>query len=155
MLPNILVDLNSFVDGEGHTGRVNELKPPKITKKMTELFNGGMAAPVKVAHGYEAMMAELSFQDPPTKLLKLLENNQLNGVPVRFIGTYHDPNSQGRTVNYEIVMTGSMQELDPGSWKRGEQPMNKYVFALAYYRVDWDGETVIEIDAMKPFKAAE
>lgn len=155
MLPDILVDMNAFVDGEGFVGRANELKPPKVTKKMSEVFNGGMAAPVKVAHGYEALQAELSFQDPPKKLLKLMENNQLNGVPVRLLGTYHNPNSQGGTFNYEVVLTGTMQEMDPGAFKRGEQPTNKYIFSASYYRVDIEGETVIEIDAMKPFKAAE
>lgn len=155
MLPDTLVNFNLFVEGVGYAGRVSELKLPKIAKKVIEVFNGGMAAPVEVAVGYEKIESEFTLQGVHPAVMKMLANNQLNGVPLRMVGTYHNPNSQGGTYDLEINLTGTIKEMDAGGYKRGEQPATKYMHTAAYYRVDVDGEPAVEIDAMKPFEATE
>jgi Bacteriophage tail tube protein len=153
MLPQILTDFNAFVDGVGYVGRVQELQLPKVTKKTTEVFNGGMAAPAEVPVGYETLMGYITFSETPDDIVKLIAKNSANALNIRFLGTFFDPNSNSKKVDLEVVLTCIIKEMDPGTLKRGDQPTTKFEFTATYYKVSKDKTQLFEIDALKPFEA--
>lgn len=151
MLPQVLTDFNTFIDGVGYVGRASEVALPKITKKTTEVFNAGMAGPVEVPSGYEKITADLTFSETPAELVSLMKKNGINAIPVRLIGTHYDANTE-KNINIEVILTGNFKEMDPGSYKRGDQPSTKFQITAQYYRLDIDDAQLLEIDLMKPFE---
>ena len=150
MLPDILTDFNVFVDGVGYAGRAATIVLPKVTKKTTEVFNGGMAMPVDVPVGYEMITTDLTFSEPPRALVTLVNRHGADDVQVRLRGDYSDP-TDGAARPVEAILFGCIKEIDPGQYQRGEQAQTKFTVSVSYYKYVDDGDTLIEIDAKKPF----
>ena len=153
MLPQILQDFNVFVDGIGYAGRLSEFVSPKITKKVVEIFNSGMSAPVEQPVGYEKLAGEMTFSEITPALAKLIAKNGANDVPLRLVGDYVDPNDAGKKIQTEVVLTGFLKEIDTGTFKRGDQTAAKYSWSGAYYKLTQADTVLIEINALEPFGA--
>lgn len=57
-------------------------------------------------------------------------------------------NALGRTATIEITTRGRHEENEMGEQKPGEPGEFKVKSTLTNYRLDWDGETIIEIDRL-------
>lgn len=153
MLPNILTDFNFFIDTDDFVGVIKEITPPKITKRYATVDNGGMSGIVKVPVGYEEFKAMMKFDGAPAKLIRLLENNNVTQLQCRIVGTFFDPNS-GTTNNLEMFLTGTITELDEGSYKRGDNSETSVEFCATYYRRVQNGAKTFEANTLEPFKAS-
>ena len=47
-MPNVLKHFATFIDGTSYVGEVQEITPPKLTRKMEEFRAGGMRLPVDI-----------------------------------------------------------------------------------------------------------
>lgn len=146
-MPKALKHFNCFVDGTNYVGEIEEVVPPKLTRKMEEWRAGGMRMPVKADHGMEAMESELTAGGWLKELLKQFGNAKAAGVMWRFTGATQTDDT-GEYQSIEIFMRGRWEEIDPGTAKAGEKTEFKAKMALNYYRLVMDGEDVIEIDAI-------
>ena len=69
------------------------------------------------------------------------------GTFLRFVGAYQDEGT-GAVDTVEITVRGRYEELDMGEQKMGEGGEFKAKFAVAYYRLEWNGVEEIEIDVL-------
>ena len=106
-----------------------------------------MNAPVKADFGMEGMEAELTAAGYMKDLFTKWGALRHDAVLLRFAGALQSDDSEGVDA-LEVVMRGRISEIDPGSAKAGEGTELKYKFALSYYKLTINGETLIEIDVV-------
>ena len=146
-LPRKLKNFALFVDGENYMGEVPEVTLPTLTRQMDDYRGGGMNMPVKLDFGMEAMEAEIKAAGWFGGLLATWGTPRADGAMLRFAGALQSDDSEGVDA-LEVVMRGRISEIDPGSAKAGEGTELKYKFALSYYKLTINGETLIEIDVV-------
>ncbi|HFF1652816.1 TPA: phage major tail tube protein [Providencia rettgeri] len=148
-LPRKLKNMNLFNDGQSYLGRVEEMTLPKITRKFEEYRGGGMNGAVKVDMGLEAdaLSSEITFGGLEAQLYKQWGVTQIDGVMLRFNGAYQREDTAEVTA-VEVVLRGRFSEIDSGNGKAGENTQVKAPFNATYYKLIWDGETLIEIDLL-------
>lgn len=145
MIKDVLTGLNCSIDGRGYAGRVNELMLPKLTQKMMEFNAGGLGATLDVPTGHlEKLESEVTLNGVDPDAIKLFGVTLGNEVPLVFRGaTQSDDGSKGAVV---VTQRGVIRELDWGTWQVGENNSLKLALTLHYYRYEYDGSTLIEID---------
>lgn len=143
-IPDILRNINLFVDGRGYAGKVDELTPPKLTIKTEEHRAGGMDAPVELDMGMEKLECDFSLAGPDAGTLKSWGLGAGKPVPLTFRGVLQDADGVTRAV--VMRMRGIVREADFGTWKPGEKAPLKATVAVRYYKLELDGEVIHEID---------
>lgn len=146
-MPRILRKFAVFNDGLAYLGEVSEIALPKLTRKMEDWRGGGMDRPVSIDMGGEALEMELTFGGPMRDVLKQYGSSTIDGVYMRFVGAYQAQDSALKTA-VEIVVRGRYQEIDFGNAKVGDKSDFKAKMKLAYYKLNWNGSTLIEIDPL-------
>jgi uncharacterized protein len=68
-------------------------------------------------------------------------------VALRIAGAYQRDDT-GEVDAVEVVVRGRYSEIDKGTSKPGETTSHKYTMSCAYYRLDINGRTEIEIDQL-------
>lgn len=143
-LPAKLKNFNLFFDGNSFQGVASEVVLPKLTKAMEEWRGGGMSGPVKVDMGLNLLESEITLGG---LLLTALRAFGKNGVLMRFAGAYQRDDS-GAVDAVEVVMRGSVEELDMGNAKAGEDTEHKLKMPLTYYKLVVNGREEIEVDML-------
>ncbi|PID40331.1 MAG: phage major tail tube protein [Proteobacteria bacterium] len=144
MLPKIFKDFTAYADGYGYIGKVPELTPPKITKKMNEYKAGGMAGTTKVFMGeVEEMTADMTLEEYSPEMLKLWGFTNGKDAAMTFRGAMQ---GGGETWPVIISMRGEYSEMDPGSWKKGDDAKLKVTMVVNYLKITINGEEITEID---------
>lgn len=145
-IPRVLKNFGLFVDGRGYLGKVVELTPPKLSRKMEEFRAGGMQAPIEIDMGLEKIECEFTLKEYNEDLIKLWGLTDHAGVPMRFKGALQADDADGTVTAVEISVRGRLRELDGGAWKAGEETTLKAAVACSYYKYVSGGATLIEID---------
>ena len=144
-IPDILRNINLFVDGRGYVGKIDELTPPKLTIKTEEHRAGGMDVPVEIDMGMEKLECDFTLAGTDAGTLKSWGLGSSEPVPLTFRGAVQDGDGVVRAV--VMRMRGIIREADFGTWKPGEKAPLKVMVALRYYKLEIDGEVIYEIDA--------
>ncbi|MEM1077463.1 MAG: phage major tail tube protein [Pseudomonadota bacterium] len=139
--PRKIRNFNAFVDGIGYAGRVTEGMAPVMKIKGEEHRGAGMDAPVTVDMGMEALTTSLTFVEYLPALLKMVGTRQ--SIVLR-------PAQMGEA-DFEtdtIIHTcrGRVMSVDPGTLKAGDETSLKLEMATDYYKLEMNGETLIDID---------
>lgn len=145
MIPSVLKNVNAFVDGRGYAGRVEELVPPKLVRKMEAYRGGGMDAEMDLDMGHEKLEASLTLAEHDPEILKLWGITNHSAVALQFRGAMQR-DSDGVVVPVIIDIRGRFREIDPGTWKAGEKVGMVCAISATYYKMRVDGADVIEID---------
>ena len=145
-IPRVLKNFNLIVDGRGYAGKIAELVPPKLTRKMEEYRGGGMNAPIEMDMGMEKLECEFSLKEYSEEVLKLWGLVDHAGVTLRAKGALEADDASGTVTPVEVTLRGRWREIDPGNWKAGEESAMKVAVALSYYKYVSNGVTLIEID---------
>lgn len=139
--PRTIRNFNAFVDGISYFGKATEAKLPQV-KVSTEAHRGaGMEGPIGIDMGLEGMTSEITFAEWDPALWKKL------GRQERFVLR---PMDRGED-NFEsqtIIATvgGLITAPETGDLKPGANATLKLVMDVRYYRLEIDGEEVLEID---------
>lgn len=146
-MPRKLKDLMLFNSGLAYIGQVSGFTLPKPTRKLDDWRGGGMDGIVKIDLGSEAMEAEWTLGGPMRDVLSQYGVVSVDGVGLRFACAYQQEDT-GQVDSVEVIIRGRHEEIDMGEQKLGEAGEFKVKTAIAYYRLDWNGVTVIEIDVL-------
>ena len=144
-IPNVLRNINAFVDGRGFAGRVSELTLPKLTVKTEEHDAGGLDAPVEIDMGLEKLEAMFTLRSVEADLLRSWGLRGGEQVPMTFRGALQSE-AGGDVADATATMRGVLREVDFGAWKPREAAELKATMAVRYYRLEIGGEELIEID---------
>ncbi|MRR50802.1 MAG: phage major tail tube protein [Rhodocyclaceae bacterium] len=146
-LPSVLKNFNLFNDGESYMGIAEEVKLPKLKRKMDDFRGGGMNGPVKVDLGQEGLEIEFTLPGIMRQVFEQYANPKVDGVPLRFAGAYQrDDTCVVQAV--EVSVRGRHEEIDPGDAKGGDKGKLTVKSTLTYYKLTIDGQEVIEIDLL-------
>lgn len=144
-LPRILKNMNFYNEGFAYGGEAKTVTLPTLTRKMEEYRGGGMGGPVQIDMGMEAMELTATFGGPVRDVLRQWGTPTVDGVYLRFSGSYQtDDSSAVDTI--EVIVRGRYSEIEMGDQEVGEVGESKITMALAYYKLVWNGRTEIEID---------
>lgn len=144
-MPRKLKNLNLFNDGNSYIGQVAEVTLPKLTRKMEDWRGGGMNAPIKIDHGMEPVEIEATCGGFMRDVFKQFGLARHDAVMLRFAGAYQADDT-GDVVPCEIVVRGRHEEIEAGKAKAGDDTEFKFKTACSYYKLTFNGETLVEID---------
>lgn len=144
-LPRKLKNFNLFGDGESYLGQVVEVKLPTLTRSMEDYRGGGMAGPVKIDNGQEAIELEHKYGGLMRPILRQYGITRHDGVMLRFAGAYQRDDTGGVDA-VEIVIRGRHSEIDAGTAKAGDDTEFTVKTSVSYYKLTINGVTEIEID---------
>lgn len=137
-------NLNLFVDGRGYAGQVDEVNPPKLTRKTEEFRGGGMNTPVEIPLGTEKLEGDFTMVSYSADVLAHFGVAAGNTVP--FVLREALESLDGTVTPVVHTMRGTIKELDPGTSKPGEPAKLKCMMALTYYKLQHGDRVVQEID---------
>jgi P2 family phage contractile tail tube protein len=140
-LPRKIKNFNAFVDGESYFGIATEAKLPQL-KVMTEAHRGaGMDGPVGIDMGVEGMTAEITFGEWSPALLKK------PGLQQRFVLRPAAAGEVGDGADTIIATIGGLiTGTETGDLKPGTDTTLKLMMDVRYYRLEINGEQLVEID---------
>jgi len=144
MITDILKNMNLFVDGRGHAGKVDEVNPPKLTLATEDHRGGGMDAPVELDMGMEKLEFDYSLSSFDKETLKLFGLAPGNQVPMTIRGALESEDGTVTPIIYNL--RGQIKEVDFGSFKPGEKGQCKVMVALRYYKLTHGSDVIYEID---------
>lgn len=138
----ILRNCTIFADRVSKIGQAKEVTLPVPTETVEELRNAGMVMPIDIPMGYEKMEAsfKLTGFDPQTITLFGLAVGQEREFMVTGALAHED----GTVINATAYVRGRLIKHDPGTWTPGEAGENDFAITLRYYRLEVDGNTLIE-----------
>lgn len=146
-LPRALKNFNAYNDGNSFMGVIEEVKLPKLSRKMEDFRGGGMDGPVDIDVGQEKIEIEQVCGGFVLDAYKAYGMTKANGVLIRFAGSYQrDDTAEVQSV--EVVVRGRHSEIDPGDAKGGDKGKTTIKSSLSYYKLTVDGKDVIEIDLL-------
>jgi uncharacterized protein len=140
----ILRNCMLWADRESKLGQIGDITPPVPTKKLEEMRNAGMIKPREVSMGYEKL--EFSFKMPglDPQIIKLFGLKP--GAENLFLITGALVDEDGDEHSAVMTIRGFMNKSDPGSWKPGDMAENDYAISVHYYKLEVDGDELIEMD---------
>lgn len=144
-LPRTLKNMNLYNEGIGYGSEVNTVTLPTLTRKLEEYRGGGMNAPLQLDMGMEALEMSFSGPGPLRDVLQQWGVNTVDGVYLRFTGSYQKDDSAAIDT-VEVIVRGRYSEIEMGDQEMGEVGEFAATMALAYYKLVWNGRTEIEID---------
>lgn len=144
MIPRVLKNFNSNVDGRGFFGRVDEAVLPVLSEMTDEYRGAGMNGPVDIVMGLEKMESRLTFAEHDAEVYKLFGVQRGNNVPFTLRGAMQ---RQGEDAIPMVVRIGGrIKQVDPGTWKAGERGACQITIAVNALKIDIDGVNVVDID---------
>jgi P2 family phage contractile tail tube protein len=146
-LPRKLKNMNLFNDGISYVGEVEEVTLPVLERQMEEWRGGGMNAPIKTDHGMNALSMEWTCGGLMDDALKQFGITKHDGALLRFAGAYQrDDRADVDAV--EVTVRGRHSKIDMGTQKPGDNTQFKVTSELSYFKLEINGEVVIEIDIL-------
>ncbi len=146
MIPQMIEDMDLYIDGVTNIGKVSDVTLPKLSRKMEEYIGSGMAAPIKIDYGLEALEISFTLSGYDYKNLKHFGEKDPAGINLRFLGSIYNANGLSEAV--EISVRGRFQEIDRGDAKKQEEISTKFTMPITYYKETVSGKILIEIDAI-------
>lgn len=140
----ILRNCTLWVDRETKLGQIGDITPPVPTEKLEEMRNSGMIKPREVSLGFEKL--EFSFKMPGVDPQVLRLFGLAPGVETPFMITGALIDEDGTAHSAVMNLRGRLKSANPGSWKPGEVSENDLTVAVHYYKLEVDGESLIEMD---------
>lgn len=144
-LPRYLLrNCTLWADRESKLGQIGDITLPAPKVKTEEMRNAGMIKPREVNLGYE--MIETGFKMPglDPQVMKLFGLKPGSETLLMITGALVD--EEGATHSAVAIVRGFMKEANNGDWKPGEVSENEFTFAVHYYKLEIDGNVIIEMD---------
>ena len=142
-----LKEMNLFNEGFAYLGAAKTVTLPPLNRKMEEYRGAGMSGPVSIDMGMEAMELGFTCMGPMRDVLRQFGTPTIDGVYLRFVGDYESDDT-GQFDHIEVIVRGRPSGIEMGDQEVGEMGDFKVKMPLAYYKLEWNGRTEIEIDPL-------
>ncbi|SMQ22172.1 hypothetical protein SAMN04488483_0131 [Pseudomonas helmanticensis] len=146
MIPQVLKNMNLFVDGVSFSGDVPTLSLPKLTQKVEDYQGGGMFAPIEFAVGLEKIESSFTTNGVRREALKFFGLADQTAANLVFRGAFAD--LKGRVTPVIVTMRGGLKEVDMGDWKPSTVGEIKHGVKITYYKLEIDGRVMFEVDPL-------
>ncbi|WP_179734783.1 phage major tail tube protein [Bradyrhizobium sp. Pa8] len=144
MIPRVLRNFNSFVNGVGYAGRISEVELPELSVKTEEYRGGGMDGNVELDMGLETLSAKFTFGEYANQILGLWGNMDGNAARIQLRGALQ---RDGETaVPMTVDLHGGFKKNTLGTWKAGDLTQNEAEMSIRYLKIQIQDTVVVEID---------
>lgn len=150
MIPQVLTNLNMFLDGRGFAARVMEITLPKLKRKTDAYRAGGMDAEVDMPMGLEKLECGFTLAGVSPEALAFFGIADSTLFAGNFRGAFTD--QKGAVMAVVVTWRGLLTEVDSGSWKPGDKSETKYSASLSYYKLEVDNRVIFEIDPVNAIR---
>lgn len=133
-----------WADRESKLGQIGDITPPVPQAKLEELRNAGMIKPREVAMGFEKLEFGFKMSGLDPQILKLFGLKP--GTENLFLITGALVDEDGTEHSAVMTIRGFLKQADPGNWKPGDMAENDYSVSVNYYKLEVDGDELIEMD---------
>jgi P2 family phage contractile tail tube protein len=140
----ILRNCTLWADRTSKLGQIGDITVPVPTTKVEEIRNAGMIKPREVNLGMEKL--EFGFKMPGVdpQILKLY--GLAPGVETPFMVTGALVDEDGTVHSGVLTIRGFLKTANGGTWKPGEVSENDNQVAVHYYKLEIDGDEILEVD---------
>jgi P2 family phage contractile tail tube protein len=140
----ILRNCTLWADRQSKLGQIGDITVPVPSEKLEEMRNAGMVKPREIKMGLEK--TEFSFKMPglDPHVIKLFGLKP--GVETPFMVTGALVDETGEDHSAVLTIRGFLKSANGGTWTPGERAENDYAVAVHYYKLEIDGENLIEVD---------
>ncbi len=136
-----------FVDGESFIGRAEEVDLPKVKFKFSDTKGLGLYGEAELPSGLDKMEARIKFNSLYPSFTALAANPfKLRTVIVRASQQVWDQNGVSREAPIKAEMRGFFREWDTGNIKGGESAEAEATLSVIYYKLEADGNEIVEVD---------
>jgi uncharacterized protein len=142
MIPRVLRNFGTFVNGFGYAGLIAEAELPEVAIKVEEFRGGGTDTPIELDMGMDVLNAKLTIAEYNPVLMGLVGSVariQLRGALVR---------DSEAAVPMLVEMHGLFKKSTLGTWKPGDLSQNELEVSLRYIKIQISDTVVTEIDAL-------
>lgn len=143
----ILKYFTVWLDGYGLMGEGHTCKLPQFDLEFEDLRAGGMDFPIPIDLGAKKSM-ECNFKLYSFNPDVIKRWGLLDGQSTRLTFRAHLEGTSGQSDAFKAVMDAHPDKMGFGEWKPGQHPENEYNCKLSYYRLEMNGEKLIEIDPL-------
>ena len=140
-------DANVYVNNASKHGQASEITAPTITAIMTDYKAMGMVGSLEFFNGIDKIEVTIKWTYPDSEAQKACANF-LKPVDLMIRSSKAEYDNGGITAEKPIVMyvRGYPKAHPGGSFKAKEDTELENTFTVNYYKLEIDGEEIVEID---------
>lgn len=142
-------DANVYVNNASKHGQASEITAPTITAVMTDYKAMGMVGSAEFFNGFDKIETTIKWTYPDNEAQKACANF-LKPVDLMIRSSKAEYDNTGISAEKPIVMyvRGYPKAHPGGSFKAKEDTELENTFTVNYYKLEIDGEEIVEIDVM-------
>ena len=147
---NRITNANVYSSGNSLIGKVEEVKLPAIKGKTVEVKVLGLAFDNELPAGFEKMTGTMKFNAVYPELIEEF-GSPFNTRQIQVRSSLESYDSSGRTSEVSVVafLTVRFKDaLPPIGLKQNDNPEQESEYSCSYYRLEIDGERMIEVDSL-------
>jgi P2 family phage contractile tail tube protein len=141
--PQMMKDINIFVDGVGHLGTSEEIKLPTVKFKKESIERGGFEKDVNLGT-FEKLEAEFTLSEYSPAIYAAMAAGTATGLGVN-ITVKGSITQNGKHIPSLATLQGDI-EVDDGSWKANSKVERKVKMSVNLYAMHIDGKEAILLD---------
>jgi len=145
-----LTNANIYVNGASYLGRAEEITLPAIKAKFSDHKGLGMIMEIEFPNGFEKMTGKVKWASLYPDIVSQVAS-PFNAVQmqVRANMDIYDASGQRQQTPVVCFLTVRFKDsLSAITLKQNEPSEQESDFSATYYRLEVDGESLIEIDAL-------
>jgi len=146
---NRMTNANVYVDGQSQLGKAEEINLPDITFMMSEHKALGMIGKFELFSGVDKMEATIKWNAFYTDVMKKFSDPR-KALKLQVRSSLETYNSEGILAEVPCVayLTGYPKNFPAGNFKQHDNVETTSKMTITSYKLEIDGNPVIEIDSM-------
>jgi P2 family phage contractile tail tube protein len=146
---NKVFDANVYINNSSKHGQASEITCPEVNFIMNEYNSLGMYGTARFPNGIEAMEATFKWTYPENDVQIAMANPQKAiDIMVRSSKAIYDNGGLDEELPVVILMRGFPTQHQGGSFQPRTDVEVESTLAVNYYKLEVDGEEIIEVDAI-------
>ncbi len=146
---NKVFNARVYIDGQDFIAKAEEVDLPKVKFKFADTKALGLYGEAELPSGLDKMEARIKFNSIYPDFVSLAANPfKMRSVVVRASMLVWDQNGVNREVPVKAEIRGFFREWDSGNVKKGEGAEAEATLSVIYYKLEVDGNEVVEVDVL-------
>jgi len=141
--PQMMKDINIFVDGIGHLGTSKEVKLPQVKFKKQSIERGGFEKDINIGT-LEKLEAEFTLSEYSPAVYAAMGAGTATGLGAN-ITIKGSITQQGKNIPALATLQGEI-EVDDGTWKANGEVERKINMSVNKYIMEIDGKQGVLLD---------
>jgi uncharacterized protein len=147
---NRLTNANIYIDGASFLGRAEEISLPAVKAKFSDHKGLGMIMDVEFPNGFEKMTGKIKWSSLYVDVVEAV-GSPFDAVQLQVRANMDTYDASGQRAQSSVVCFLTVRFKDSLSaltLKMNEPSEQESEFSATYYRLEVDGDPIVEIDAL-------